>query len=153
MNIIVTGGKTLVRCLLAILLWGHASPARAADPLIKEVEAAADALNAAFKTHDAATIRALMTPDHVAITPYGGLQRVKDQLRTLPELKYEVYSAGPMSATVSGDDCVILNYTLKTKGTYRGNPLASKSLVSSVWTKNDGRWQELLYQETPVDDR
>jgi len=153
MNLIITGRKTLFRCLLAILLWGHASPARAADPLIKEVEAAADALNAAFKTHDAATIRALMTPDHVAITPYGGLQRVKDQLRTLPELKYEVYSTGPMSATVSGDDCVILNYTLKTKGTYRGKPLASKSLASSVWVKNNGRWQELLYQETPVAGR
>jgi uncharacterized protein (TIGR02246 family) len=153
MNMIINGRKTLFRCLLAILLWGHTSSAGADEALVKEVEAAAEALNTAFETHDAATIRALMTPDHVAITPYGGLQRVKDQLRTLPELKYEVYSAGPMSATVSGDDCVILNYTLKTKGTYRGKPLASKSLVSSVWAKSDGRWQELLYQETPVDDR
>ena len=141
-----------MRYLLALILLLHASLAQAADPA-KEVKAAADALNAAFEKHDAKTIRALMTPDHLAITPYAGKQRVKDQIRTLSELKYEKYSAGPMSVNVVSNSCVLVNYTLELKGTYQSNPLPSHSLVASLWVKNDGKWRELHYQETPVDGR
>ena len=77
-----------MRYLLALLFLVHSLLAQAADPA-NEVKAAADALNAAFEKHDAKTIRALMTPDHLAITPYAGKQRVKDQIRTLPVLKYD----------------------------------------------------------------
>ena len=138
--------------LVVLLFLLHASFALAADPT-KEVKAAADALNAAFETHDAKTIRALMTPDHQAVTPYAGKQRVKDQIRTLPVLKYEKYSAGPMSMKVIDDNCVLVTYALELKGTYQGKPLPSKSLVASLWVKNGGKWQELYYQETPVDGR
>jgi uncharacterized protein (TIGR02246 family) len=138
--------------LVALLFLLQASLALAADPA-KEVKAAADALNAAFEAHDAKTIRALMTPDHLAVTPYAGKQRVKDQIRTLPVLKYEKYSAGPMSMKVIDDNCVLVTYALELKGTYQGKPLPSQSLVASLWVKNGGKWQELLYQETPVDGR
>ena len=138
--------------VFALLFLLHASLASAADPT-KEVKAAADALNAAFETRDAKTIRALMTPDHLAVTPYAGKQRVKDQIRTLPVLKYEKYSAGPMSMKVINDNCVLVTYALQLKGTYQGKPLPSKSLVASLWVKNGGKWQELHYQETPVDGR
>ncbi len=138
--------------IFALLFLLHASLALAADPT-KEVKAAADALNAAFEAHDAKTIRALMTPDHLAITPYAGKQRVKDQIRTLPVLKYEKYSAGPMSMKVIDDNCVLVTYALELKGTYQGKPLPPKSLVASLWVKNGGKWRELYYQETPVDGR
>jgi uncharacterized protein (TIGR02246 family) len=138
--------------IFALLFLLHASLAWAADPT-KEVKAAADALNAAFEAHDARTIRALMTPDHLAITPYAGKQRVKDQIRTLPVLKYAKYSAGPMSMRVIDDNCVLLTYALELEGSYQGKPLPSKSLVASLWVKNGGKWQELHYQETPVDGR
>jgi uncharacterized protein (TIGR02246 family) len=138
--------------IFALLFLLHASLALAADPT-KEVKAAADALNAAFEAHDAKTIRALMTPDHLAVTPYAGKQRVKDQIRTLPVLKYEKYSAGPMSMRVIDDNCVLVTYALELKGTYQGKSLPSQSLVASLWVKNGGKWQELLYQETPVDGR
>ncbi len=141
-----------MRYLLVLILLLHASLAQAADPA-KEVKAAADALNAAFEKHDAKTIRALMTPDHLAITPYAGKQRVKDQIRTLPVLKYDKYSAGPMSMNVVNDNCVLMTYALELKGTYQGKPLPSHSLVASLWVKNDGKWRELHYQETPVDGR
>ena len=138
--------------LVVLLFLLHASFALAADPA-KEVKAAADALNAAFEAHDAKTIRALMTPDHLAVTPYAGKQRVKDQIRTLPVLKYEKYSAGPMSMKVINDNCVLVTYALELKGTYQGKPLPSQSLVASLWVKSGGKWRELYYQETPVDGR
>ncbi len=139
-----------MRYLVALLFLLHSPTARAADPS-KEVKAAADTLNAAFETHDAKTIRALMTPDHLAITPYAGKQRVKDQIRTLPVLKYEKYSAGPMSINVVNDNFVLLTYTLELKGTYQGKLMPSRCLAASLWVRNDGKWRELHYQETPVD--
>jgi len=137
----------LTSCLLALLVLLHASTAQAADP-VKEVEAALGALNAAFSAQDETKIRALMTSDHLAITAYGGRQTVDEQLQSLAELKYDEYSAGPMSARVIDETCVIINYTLSTKGTYQGKPLPSHCLVTSVWVKNDGNWQEMNYQET-----
>lgn len=141
-----------MRYLLVFLFLLNASLAMAADPA-KEVKAAAAALNAAFEKHDTKTIRALMTPDHLAITPYAGKQRVKDQIRTLPVLKYDKYSAGPMSMNVVNDSCVLVTYALALKGNYRGNPLPPHSLVASLWVKNDGKWREVHYQETPVAGR
>jgi uncharacterized protein (TIGR02246 family) len=141
-----------MRYFLALSFLLHVSLALAADPT-KEVKVAADALNEAFEKHDAKTIRALMTPDHLAITPYAGKQNVKDQIRTLPELKYEQYSAGPMSMNVVNDSCVLVTYPLKLKGTYQGKPLPSQNLVASLWVKDDGKWRELHYQETPVESR
>ncbi len=163
-TLLITGASSVVgratAALFQVKVWQvvgllfllHASSALAADPA-REVKAAADALNAAFEAHDTKTIRALMTPDHQAVTPYAGKQRVKDQIRTLPLLKYEKYSAGPMSMKVINDNCVLVTYALELKGTYQGKPLPSKSLVASLWVKNGGKWQELHYQETPVDGR
>lgn len=142
----------LINCLLALLVLLHTSTAQAADP-VKEVESALDALNAAFTAQDAAKIRALMTPDHLAITTYGGKQTVEEQLQNLAELKYDEYSAGPMSARVISENCVIINYALGTKGTYQGKPLPARCLVTSVWVKNDGNWQEMNYQETALEGR
>ena len=141
-----------MRYLFSLILLLNASLALAADPA-KEVKAAADALNEAFEKHDAKTIRALMTPDHLAITPYAGKQSVKDQIRTLPVLKYDKYSAGPMSMNVVNDRCVLVTYALKLKGAYQGKPLPSHNLVASLWIKNGGKWRELHYQETPVEGR
>lgn len=126
-----------------------AAATNAADPA-KEVESAMGVLNEAFSNQDVAVLRTLMAPDHVAITPFAGKQTLDEQLRTLPDLKYDTYSAGPMTATARGDGCVVLNYALKAQGTFRGVPIPSDCHVSAVWVRNDGRWQELLYQETEV---
>lgn len=142
----------LTFCLLALLALLHTSTAQGADP-VKEVESALDALNAAFTAQDATKIRALMAPDHLAVTTYGGQQTVEEQLQNLAELKYDEYSAGPMSARVVSEACVIINYALSTKGTYRGKALPSHCLVTAVWVKNDGNWQEMNYQETAFDAR
>jgi len=121
----------------------------AADPA-KEVESAMEILNDAFAKRDVAKVRSLMAPNHLAITPFAGKQQLDDQLRTLTDLKYDKYSAGPMSATTVSETCVLLTYALKVQGTYKGRPLPSNCLVAAVWVKNDGKWQELQYQETVV---
>jgi len=135
--------------LAALLLIFVAAASDAADPA-KEVESAMEMLNDAFAKRDVAKVRSLMAPNHLAITPFAGRQQLDDQLRTLPDLKYEEYSAGPMAATTVSDTCVLLTYALKVQGTYKGKPLPSNCLAAAVWVKNDGKWQELQYQETAV---
>ena len=142
-----------MRSLIALLLLLLASPpAKAADPA-KEIRLAAEKLNAAFEAHDAKAIRSLMAPDHLAITPYAGKQNVKEQLRTLADLDYKEYSAGPMSINVVNSTSAVVTYKLKLKGDYKGKPMPAHNLVASVWVKDGGQWKELHYQETPVDSR
>lgn len=138
-----------MRYLAALLLIFVAASSDAADPA-KEVESAMEMLNDAFAKRDVAKVRSLMAPNHLAITPFAGKQQLDDQLRTLTDLKYDKYSAGPMSATTVSDTCVVLTYALTVQGTYEGRPLPSNCLVAAVWVKNDGKWQELQYQETAV---
>lgn len=138
-----------MRALFTLSLIFISTLSLAADPA-PEVQSAIERLNDAFEHRDVAKARALMAPQHVAITPFAGRQQLEDQLRTLPELKYEKYKAGPISATPVGDACVLLTYSLQAQGTYRGKPLPTDCLVSSVWVKTEGKWQELHYQETVV---
>jgi len=141
--------EPLMRYLMAVLLVCVSSATRAADP-VSEVESAIERLNDAFQQRDVVKARSLMTPNHVAITPFAGKQQLEEQLRTLPDLKYDQYSAGPMSATTISDTCVLLTYPLQVKGSYQGKALPARCLVSAVWVNNDGQWQELKYQETVV---
>jgi len=136
-----------MRYLVALLVVLISSTAKAEEP-VKEVESAMEVLNDAFTQHNVVKIRELMAPSHLAITPFAGKQPLEEQLRTLPDLKYDEYSAGPMSATIVNDTCVIVTYTLKVKGSFNGKPVPSDCLVAAVWVKNDGKWQELHYQET-----
>ena len=64
--------------------------AEAADAdTIAAINASSDALDKAFGDRDIETIRALMTPDHVTVTPYyDGPQSVNDQIASLPDLDY-----------------------------------------------------------------
>ena len=132
--------------VLCMALW-FASSVQAAD-LVTEVEAAMETLNDAFPAHDVAKIKSLMTPDHLAVTPYAGVQTVGEQIQTIRDLKYDEYAAGKMSAKTVGDSCVLVTYPLKLKGSFKGKQLPPETMVLGVWVKKDGKWLELHYQET-----
>jgi hypothetical protein len=55
---------------------------------IEAINASSNALDKAFEQNDKAAIKALMTPDHISVTPYyNGPQTTDDQIASLPELK------------------------------------------------------------------
>ena len=57
---------------------------------IEAINASSNALDKAFEQNDKAAIKALMTPDHISVTPhYDGQQTTDDQIASLPELKWE----------------------------------------------------------------
>ncbi len=138
-----------MRHLLAMALFVCVTPALAAEPS-HDVETALRQLNEAFTTHNSAAITSLMTENHTAITPWAGKQTREEQVATLGDLELDEYTAGAMTFTPVGDDGVLVGYSLKMAGTFRGTPLAPHSFVTAVWVKADGQWKELLYQETAV---
>lgn len=128
------------------------APALADDAaMTKEVNAAAAALDKAFATGDAATIKKLMTPDHVSVTPYyDGPQSTDQQIASLPELKWTETISGEVKVSALGDDAAMRNFIATLDGTFKDKPLPSQVYVTEILVKRDGAWVERFYQVTAL---
>jgi hypothetical protein len=136
--------------LVAALLAGVLVPADDAGSATDAVEKSLRQLNDAFVSRDAGTLRKLMIADHISITPYAGREGRDKQIQSLPNYTIEKYSTEKMKANAIAKDVVLLTYEVRYSGTYKGKALAPRSMASSIWVRRDGRWQEAVYQETPV---
>lgn len=145
----------MVRTLIAAMaaLWLSMAPAAAADEAAKQqIAEAISALIEAFETRDADRIRAMMTSDHVAISPnYGRPYSVDEQIETLPQLDFNVTGVGERQISMVGDDAALVTQRVSVEGSFRGRPLPADIFVSQLWVREDGRWLQRLYQETAVD--
>src|SRR5438270_2633818 len=104
----------LLAAVVAGLLAGAGGPG---DTTAREVEKALGSLNEAFEKGDAAAIKRLMTPGHVAVTAYyGGPQTRDEQLKSLGELKLTEYKAGKRTVTPLGKDAALVTYRLSQRG-------------------------------------
>ncbi len=117
---------------------------------IEAINNAAAALDQAFETDNTAA-KALMTRDHIAVTPYyDGPQSVADQLASLPNFQYEQSLLGDVSIKMLGSDAAIRSFSAELKGTFKGRALPRRVFVSAVWVKRDGAWAEKFYQVTAL---
>lgn len=137
---------------LTILVTAGLSPARAGEAeTIDAIVKAAAALDQAFEAQDTKAVTDLMTPDHVAVTPYyDGPQTVADQLGSLPKLKYEQTIDSKPTVAVLCSDAAARTFKAELNGSFEGKPIASKVFVSEIWVKRDGAWAEKLYQVTAL---
>ena len=137
---------------LTILVTAGLSPARAGEAeTIDAIIKAAAALDQAFERQDTKAVKDLMTPDHVAVTPYyDGPQTVADQVGSLPKLKYEQTIDGKPTVAVLCSDAAARTFRAELNGSFEGKPIASKVFVSEIWVKRDGAWAEKLYQVTAL---
>jgi ketosteroid isomerase-like protein len=137
---------------LTILVTAGLSPARAGEAeTIDAIVKAASSLDQAFESQDAKAIKDLMTPDHVAVTPYyDGPQTVADQLSSFPKLKYEQKIDGKPTVAVLCADAAARTFKAEFNGSFEGKPIASKVFVSEIWVKRGGAWAEKLYQVTAL---
>lgn len=80
--------------------------ARAGDAEeIDAINKAAAELDAAFAKDDVGTVKQMMTPGHIAVTPYyDGPQSVADQAASLPDLQYGQTIVGDVSVALLGAD-------------------------------------------------
>jgi hypothetical protein len=138
--------------VLAILIALAACAARADDAQsIDAINQAAVALDTAFEKDDVGAVKQLMTPDHIAVTPYyDGPQSVADQAASLPDLQYGQTIVGDVSVTMLGPDTALRSFTAELKGSLKGRPLPPRVFVGEVWVKQDGAWVERFYQVTAL---
>jgi ketosteroid isomerase-like protein len=131
-----------------------ATSSHADDRAASEVEKAINTLNEAFTKGQADTIKALMTADHVSVTPYyGGPVSRDQQVKGVADYKLTEYTPARMKVTMLGKDAALVTYALTMKGTYKGKELPRKNFASAVWVRRGGKWLESFYQETALSDR
>lgn len=137
-------------CCLVLLACGSASTAKADDAAaIAAINASSNALDEAFTNKDTETIKALMTPDHLTVTPYyDGPQTVQDQLATLGEYDWSQTIVGEPEVSLVSSGVALRTFTAKLEGTYKGKTLPAKVFVTELLVERDGKWIERLYQVT-----
>ena len=118
---------------------------------IEAIDNAAAKLDAAFETGDTETIRSLMAPDHIAVTPYyGAPQTVAEQIASLGDLEYAQTDAGEPTVTLLGSEMAIRTGIVELKGSYKGKPLPARVFGTEIMVKRDGKWLERFYQATAL---
>ena len=141
-----------VMVALALALGAPAGPALAEDAAtIAAVNAAENALDDAFGRRDEATIRALMTPDHITVTPYyDGVQTVDDQIASLGDLDYRETIIGEPRVMFLAPDVAVRTFVAELHGSFRGNPLPARAFINETVVRRDGQWIEALFQVTAL---
>ena len=118
---------------------------------IDAVNASSDALDEAFAKRDVAVIKALMTPDHVTVTPYyDGPQSVDDQIASLPDLDYGEAIQGTPAIVLLAPDVALRTFIADLKGSFKGKPLPARAFVNETLVKRDGKWIERFFQITTL---
>ena len=136
-----------------ILVASSVAPARADEAETREtISKAATALDQAFARQDKEAAKQLMTPDHLAVTPYyRGPQNISDQLDSFPELKYAQTILGEgVPVIILGPDAAMRIFAAELKGGFKGQKLPALVYVSEIWVKDDGAWREKFYQATTL---
>jgi hypothetical protein len=106
-------------------------------------------LDAAFEAQNVNAAKALMTPDHLSVTPYYGTPQSADEvLASLPDLKYEQTDESEPKVVLLGDDAAMRTLTAKVDGTFKGEPFSYKVFITAILVRQNGKWLERFYQVT-----
>jgi uncharacterized protein DUF4440 len=106
-------------------------------------------LDAAFEAQNVNAAKALMTPDHLSVTPYYGTpQSVDEVLASLPDLKYAQTDESEPKVVLLGDDAAMRTLTAKVDGTFEGEPFSYKVFITAILVRRNGKWLERFYQVT-----
>jgi hypothetical protein len=109
------------------------------------------ALASESETIKAINESALMTPDHISVTPYyDGPQTTDDQIASLPELKWDQKIVGDVKVSLLGDDAALRTFTADLKGSFKGKPLPAKVFATEILVRRNGKWIERFYQVTTL---
>lgn len=102
-----------------------------------------------FEAQNVNAAKALMTPDHLSVTPYYGTpQSVDEVLASLPDLKYEQTDESELKVVLLGDDAAMRTLTAKVDGTFKGEPFSYKVFITAILVRQNGKWLERFYQVT-----
>jgi hypothetical protein len=119
------------------------APPSEAEMIAKE-KAAWDA----FKRKDADAFKKMLAPEYTEITGSG----VKDSTTTVTgmnDVNLTDVTFADWKMTTIGKNLVLLTYTTKQKGTYKGQAFPEGPYRhGSAWANRNGEWQAVYFQET-----
>jgi ketosteroid isomerase-like protein len=116
------------------------------------INASSNALDQAFAARDVAAIKALMTPDHISVTPYyDGPQTVDDQLASLNEYDYGQTIIGEPSVALLAPDVALRTFVADLHGSFKGKKLPPRAFINETLVKRDGKWVERFFQVTALE--
>jgi hypothetical protein len=133
--------RSLATFSLVVLMIASLSPALASEAeTIKAINESSNALDKAFEQNDKAAIKALMTPDHISVTPYyDGPQTADDQIASLPELKWDQKIVGDVKVSLLGDDGATANLHRRPQRQLQGQTFAGQSVRDR--DSGEAQWQ------------
>ena len=119
---------------------------------VSEIEAVDDVvgrLDEAFEARDTATIKALMTADHIAVTPYyAAALSVDEVLASLDDLTLTQTDLSEPEVVLLGPGVAMRTQTAKVEGSFKGRAFSDTVFATAVLVKRDGKWLEQFYQAT-----
>ena len=118
---------------------------------IEEIDNVVGKLDEAFEARDAASAKALMTSDHLAVTPYYDTPQSSDEVvRTLSDYDIKQTDLSEPEVVLLGSDHAMRTLTAKLEGSFKDETISDKVFITSILVKQDGKWLEKLYQVTAL---
>ena len=146
-------GRSLVIAFGVAMFWADTRlDADVQDDINKELLATVQLLDEAFVARDAKTIRKFAAPNHISIASRYQFFNLDDQLKTLSKLKLSSNKSGPKKVIWISADVALVTYEAKLVGTYAGKRIDSRVRVLTTWVRRDGKWIEISYQETALNE-
>lgn len=149
----VMAGRSLVIAFGVAMFWADTRlDADVQDDINKELLATVQLLDEAFVARDAKTIRKFAAPNHISIASRYQFFNLDDQLKTLSKLKLSSNKSGPKKVIWISADVALVTYEAKLVGTYVGKRIDSRVRILTTWVRRDGKWIEISYQETALNE-
>lgn len=151
-EVILAGAMTIALLLSPLVILGAPDSSALSGDELKQMLVGLEKQSwVAWKAHDARFFEDFLSDDHVEVGPRGLTN--KAALVTgvgSPVCKVDSYSVDAFRFTRVADDTAVLNYRAKQKTTCGSVSIPSPARATSVYVKRDGKWLNVLYQQTPV---
>jgi ketosteroid isomerase-like protein len=121
------------------------------DSLIAEVLAVEAAWTDAHRITDKAAIERLMHPNYTIINPQGCVVRREEALASyVPgQRQWDFAESTEHEVSIYSDTAVVIG-RWRSRGVNNGEAFDYAARYVSVWVKEDGRWQMVSDQSTPI---
>jgi len=105
----------------------------------------------AWQQHDASYFSSLLSDDHIDVGPTG----FADKAAVVNAVRgggctVQSYSVEDFRVRRVADDAMMVMYRASQNTTCNGAAVPSPASVTSVYARRNGRWQNVLFQQTPV---
>jgi len=102
----------------------------------------------AFRKKDADAFKKLLTPDFIEVLD-NGTHDLASSTESMKDSELSDVTFADWKMTTIDKDAVLLTYTAKLKGTYKGKPIPEGPYrEASAYVNRNGEWLGIYYQET-----